>query len=309
MSSRRKSTKGSSSVSYVYVVLPVVLVAAAAWLFTTKTRRPELAKSTAETATKSASNLEAVLTNLSAEAFAAPFMDGEGSREVEKRRERGDADRLMKDPANLQKPLIANLVQRAQDAMDALIPPEKQRPCFRPATNVEQVLQNIGSVIHDSFASQADLSDPSYMYSLTTLMLVRYSLVSAAEDRRDLITIKKDSTGRVATVTLRPRMARVLSGMVDKVFDRYYELSPPMQKFVDQYQQPLEVQFGINMSEVKATNKGAKKPESTKVVKSGALMSAAGRTLPVNLFAAVMVMLASGEAPVRCAVVPDDVAL
>lgn len=308
MSSRRKS-KGSDSVSYVYVVLPVLLVAAAAWLFTTKSRRPELKKPTTETAQKSALNLEAVLTNLSSESFATPFMDGAGSREIEKRRARGDADRLLKDPANLKKPLIDNLVQRAQEAMDALIPPEKQRPCFRPATTVEQVLQNIGSVIHDSFASQADLSDPTYMYALTTLMLVRYSLVSATEDKRDLITIKKDATGRVESVTLRPKMARVLAGMVDKVFDRYYELSPPMQKFVDKYQQSLEVQFGINMSEVKATSKGAKKTEATKAVKTGALMSVAGRTVPVNLFAATMVMLASGEAPVRCAVVSDDVAL
>ncbi len=295
------------AVSYLYVVIPVVLLAGVAWFAMSRKPRPELAKPTPATAQRSASTLESVLTNLSAEGFSTPFMDGAGSKEVEKKRTRGDADRLAKDPGNLKKPLIANLVERATEAMNALIPPEKQKLCYRPAKSVEEVIQNIGSVIHDSFAAQVDLSDPTYMYSLTTLMLVRYSLVAAAEDKRDLIAVTKGPDGKVQAVVVRPRMARLMAGLVDKVFDRYYELSPPMKAFVDKYQKDLEAQFNVTLGDVKAIDERARKADNMRTVKAGALMSVANRTMPVNLFAAVMVLLASGEVAAPCGAVPDDV--
>lgn len=295
---------------YVGIAAAVVVLGVLIWYFAIRKPETELAPATASTADESTNNYQAVLASLSAESFSYSFMsDEKGGQQEEKRRDRAAADRLLKDPANLQKPLIGQLLVQAQQAMNALVPPEKQQLCFPQAADVDQVLKNIGSVIYDSFQSQADLSDPTYMYSLAALMMIRYSLVAAAEDKRDLITVVKDTDGKVASVVLRPKMARLLSNMVDKVFDNYSELSPAMQKFTDMYQPALEAQFGVQLEDVKAKTRGDRKDAAKKAEKKRALMSIAGRTVPIDTFAAAMVLLASKEVQQKCEEAGDDIAL
>ncbi len=304
----------SSTLIITIIVVCVVAAALVAWHLT---RKPKLQPTTPVTANVSESNLDNILASLSSESFEfmssppPPSSSGSDSSysKSEMRRDRASADILLKDHTKLQKPLIADLVSRAKLAMDMLVPPANQNLCYPNPANVDEVLQNIGSVIYTAMQAQTNLSDPTYINSVAALMLVRYSLVAASEDKRDLITVVKDTNNNIVSVVLRPKMMRLLANMIDRIFDRYYELSPSMKAFVDNVQPTLEQQFGISMEDVKATTKEGRKDAAKTAQKKQSIMSAANRTIPISTFAATMVLLASNEVVQKCEAPSEDVVL
>jgi hypothetical protein len=310
------------------VIIIVVLIIAMSTVYYVRHRQPTLAPTSNTTSAASIANFKTVLANLSSETFTFASSPYPGGRQYntdnetaeipqvaqeaqieEPRRNRVAADALLKDTSRIQKPLVADLINRAKVAMDMLVPPESQHLCFPEPKNADEVLQNIGAVIYDSMQAQADLSNWTYTASIASLMLIRYSIIAAAEDKRDLITVVKNTDGDVVSVILRPKMARLLANMVDRVFDRYFELSTPMKNFVDKYQIMLEMHFGINMQEVKATSRGSRKDAATKNAQKQAFMSLAGRTIPIVPFAAAMVLLAANEVTSKCEIPSDEVVL
>ena len=293
--------------NYIFIAIVVVMLGVAGWMLYVHFNTPTMQETNSNTATASTTNYLSTLSALSAENFTY-FGDANEPQEPPKRT-RGDADLLLKDRTKAQKPSIIDLYQKAKVAMDALIAPADQKLCFATPTTVEQMLQNIGSVIYASFQAQADLTDTTYMYSLATLMLIRYSLVAVSEDKRDLVRVVRNTSGQIESVNIRPKMARLFSNVIDKVFDRYFELSPKMQQFVDANQSRLEQQFAVPLADTKATSRGNRKDSASKAAKKNAIMSNANRTMSLQTFATIMVLLASNEVADPCELPSDDVAL
>lgn len=286
------------------VVVITAVVLAVYFMHSKDDTKPAAPASTPTAVTTGANNLLSVMNAISDETTpittSSSYVRMMDSGQGEVRRSRADADVLMKDQAKLQLPEVASLREKAVDIMYNYFNINANNAagailCVSVERTIDDLIRNIGLVIYLAFQKQADLSDPAFMYNITSLMLIRYSLVSIAENKRDLIRVNKNAAGKITSLVLRPRMARLLGNLVDKIFDQYYDLPANLREFVDVNQIALEIQFGVTLGDVKATTSVGRRDAASKAAKKNALMSNAGRTFSINIFSVCMVLLASRE--------------
>jgi hypothetical protein len=136
-------------------------------------------------------------------------------------------------------------------------------------------------------------------------MIIRLTLIGISMNKKNYLRITTDSAGSVVSIGVLPGLQRHIVSVVDDVLDHYDDLPSYMKAYVDQNRERLEAQFGFSQEEVKP-KKGKKSSRESKEMAKQKIQSSFSRTIPIETFMVVMMMLASRVEKVDCARIPSS---